>query len=323
MTSPPKRHSRRAASSSYTATYTMSPHASSLYYTSPYASSYTKPPTANSPYTPSPYVNMEKSYTYNQSTLATSKVFEGPSTYQSTPVDHKHDTVKTRKTFTKDTTVGTSASYATRNWNKTKAPGEGAKVYRPTLSPGPSLPERSRKTTNHGIPAGYSLRNWDPTEEPILLLGSVFDANSLGKWIYDWTKSNDGLLSSMTDLAGDLWLQLLKSTSKIKSVRPMRRGLPRHGKILTTFSLVSLLKVVSALPVDPEGNASSSSGQPGGLDLLGWPSACLGIVFAAAATFFSRPHSSSRIPGAMALIFNYLSLVASGDVTATPTVMWT
>ena len=38
-----------------------------------------------------------------------------------------------------------------------------------------------------GIPAGYSFKNWDPTEEPILLLGSVFDANSLGKWIYDWT----------------------------------------------------------------------------------------------------------------------------------------
>src|SRR5690349_8878367 len=38
----------------------------------------------------------------------------------------------------------------------------------------------------HKIPAGYSLKNWDPAEEPIMLLGSVFDANSLGKWIYDW-----------------------------------------------------------------------------------------------------------------------------------------
>lgn len=37
--------------------------------------------------------------------------------------------------------------------------------------------------TKHRIPKGYSLKNWDPTEEPILLLGSVFDANSLGKWI--------------------------------------------------------------------------------------------------------------------------------------------
>ena len=38
-----------------------------------------------------------------------------------------------------------------------------------------------------GIPAGYSFKNWDPREEPILLLGSVFDAYSLGKWIYDCT----------------------------------------------------------------------------------------------------------------------------------------
>ncbi|KAL2044136.1 hypothetical protein ABVK25_012439 [Lepraria finkii] len=39
----------------------------------------------------------------------------------------------------------------------------------------------------HNIPEGFSLKNWDPTEAPIKLLGSVFDANSLGKWIYDWT----------------------------------------------------------------------------------------------------------------------------------------
>lgn len=32
-----------------------------------------------------------------------------------------------------------------------------------------------------GIPAGYSIKNWDPTAEPVLLLGSVFDADSLGK----------------------------------------------------------------------------------------------------------------------------------------------
>jgi hypothetical protein len=28
------------------------------------------------------------------------------------------------------------------------------------------------------ILAGYSLQNWDPVEEPIMLLGSVFDVNS-------------------------------------------------------------------------------------------------------------------------------------------------
>jgi hypothetical protein len=35
----------------------------------------------------------------------------------------------------------------------------------------------------HRIPPGYSLKNWDPSEEPIMLLGSVFDVSNLGKWI--------------------------------------------------------------------------------------------------------------------------------------------
>jgi hypothetical protein len=33
----------------------------------------------------------------------------------------------------------------------------------------------------HRIPPGYSLKNWDPSEQPTMLLGSVFDANNLGK----------------------------------------------------------------------------------------------------------------------------------------------
>ena len=308
MTSSPKRHSRRASSTSYTPTYTSSPYAS--YYSS-------------SPYTSSPYVNTEKSYTYNQSTHPTPKSYERPTTYQSAPFEQKHHTVKPRKTFASDSEVGTSASYSVHNWNETKTPDEGASSHRSTLSPYPNVSERSQKSTSHtityNIPAGYSLRNWDPTEEPILLLGSVFDANSLGKWIYDWTVSNHWLSSPMTDVAGQLWLQLLKMTDKTKSVL---RGFSRHGNTLRTFALGSLLQVVSALPVDP-GENTGISGGPGGLDLLGWPSPCLGIIFAAAATFFSRPYSTSRIPGAMALIFNYLSLVASGDATATPAIMWT
>ena len=56
----------------------------------------------------------------------------------------------------------------------------------------PASKPAARKATDEdarraGIPAGFSTKNWDPTEEPITLLGSVFDANSLGKWIYDWT----------------------------------------------------------------------------------------------------------------------------------------
>ncbi len=67
-----------------------------------------------------------------------------------------------------------------------------------------------------GIPAGYSIKNWDPTESPILLLGSVFDANSLGKWIYDWTVFHHGAATPMSEVAGDLWLLLIKLAGKMK-----------------------------------------------------------------------------------------------------------
>lgn len=67
-----------------------------------------------------------------------------------------------------------------------------------------------------GIPKGYSLKNWDPTEEPILLLGSVFDANSLGKWIYDWTVYSRGASTPISEMAGALWLLLIELSHKIK-----------------------------------------------------------------------------------------------------------
>ncbi|KAJ6144892.1 hypothetical protein N7470_008787 [Penicillium chermesinum] len=54
-----------------------------------------------------------------------------------------------------------------------------------------------------GIPPGYSIKNWDPTEAPIILLGSVFDANSLGKWIYDWTVFHHGASTPMADRADE------------------------------------------------------------------------------------------------------------------------
>lgn len=56
-----------------------------------------------------------------------------------------------------------------------------------------STPKASEEDARRaGIPSGYSYESWDPTEEPIMLLGSVFDANSLGKWIYDWTVFYNG-----------------------------------------------------------------------------------------------------------------------------------
>ncbi|OBT85871.1 hypothetical protein VE02_06075 [Pseudogymnoascus sp. 03VT05] len=70
----------------------------------------------------------------------------------------------------------------------------------------------------HRIPPGYSLKNWDPSEEPILLLGSVFDANSLGKWIYDWTvyRHGVGVDSPIPDIASEMWLLLIQLVEKVK-----------------------------------------------------------------------------------------------------------
>lgn len=64
----------------------------------------------------------------------------------------------------------------------------------------------------HKIPQGYSMKNWDPEENPILLCGSVFDANSLGQWIYDWTVYHHGLAHPTSQMAGRLWVFMIQYT---------------------------------------------------------------------------------------------------------------
>lgn len=68
----------------------------------------------------------------------------------------------------------------------------------------------------HRIPPGYSLKNWNPLEEPIMLLGSVFDANNLGKWINDWTIYYHGPATALADMAGEIWRLLTELASKVK-----------------------------------------------------------------------------------------------------------
>ncbi|ORY61398.1 uncharacterized protein BCR38DRAFT_348494 [Pseudomassariella vexata] len=91
---------------------------------------------------------------------------------------------------------------------------------RPTSSHHKKAPSTAKATEadakKHRIPAGYSLKNWDPTEEPIVLLGSVFDSNSLGKWIYDWTVFHHGPATPISDMAGELWLLLIQLSGKVK-----------------------------------------------------------------------------------------------------------
>ncbi|KAK7535503.1 hypothetical protein IWX49DRAFT_61105 [Phyllosticta citricarpa] len=83
-------------------------------------------------------------------------------------------------------------------------------------SPPPKAVATEADARRAGIPAGFSFKNWDPNEEPILLLGSVFDANSLGKWIYDWTVFSHGATTPMSEIAGELWLLLIQLAGKIR-----------------------------------------------------------------------------------------------------------
>lgn len=94
---------------------------------------------------------------------------------------------------------------------------------RPVATPHKAPPAQRKAVQadaqKYGIPSGYSLKNWDPTEEPILLLGSVFDANSLGKWIYDWTVYSKGSSTPISEEAGELWLLLIQLAGKVKRAK--------------------------------------------------------------------------------------------------------
>ncbi len=101
--------------------------------------------------------------------------------------------------------------------------------------PSYSAPVATEEDAVHaGIPAGYSIKNWDPTERPIILLGSVFDANSLGKWIYDWTVYRYTASHPFADVAGELWLLLIKLAGKMKRAEeclPRIRNADSHDLI--------------------------------------------------------------------------------------------
>ena len=86
----------------------------------------------------------------------------------------------------------------------------------PTKPVAPPRPATAADAHKHKVPAGYCLKNWDPTEAPILLLGSVFDANSLGKWVYDWTVYANKAHSPLAEMAGELWLLLIQFAGKKK-----------------------------------------------------------------------------------------------------------
>ncbi|EHA49078.1 hypothetical protein MCOR07_008696 [Pyricularia oryzae] len=124
-------------------------------------------------------------------------------------------------------------SVSTPQRPQTTAPGSSSKHKRSSSRqhesfsrqppPPPPQDQKTRTATpedakKYQIPEGYSLSHWDPHETPIILAGSVFDANSLGKWIYDWVahvySGPEG--REMVGIAGELWLLLIQISGKIK-----------------------------------------------------------------------------------------------------------
>lgn len=100
-------------------------------------------------------------------------------------------------------------------------PKRPSTAKRPSSSHKKAAPPKTRTATEadarkHSIPPGYSLKNWDPDEDPLTLLGSVFDGNSLGKWIYDWTVYRHDAGTPIADMAGELWLLLIALSGKVK-----------------------------------------------------------------------------------------------------------
>ncbi|KAK4617983.1 hypothetical protein CLAFUW4_12493 [Fulvia fulva] len=153
-------------------------------------------------------------YTYTTATPRKQTYSSTPeSTYntpaQSTP-QRKSDYVPiyTAADSTKQSARPRRASYTTKPANPPPRPSTATKS-----PPAQATADDARRA---GIPAGYSYKNWDPTEEPILLLGSVFDANSLGKWIYDWTVFYYGPATPMSEVAGEMWLLLIQLAHKVK-----------------------------------------------------------------------------------------------------------
>lgn len=68
----------------------------------------------------------------------------------------------------------------------------------------------------HKIPLDYNLEKWDPDKRPIVFLGAVFDANSIGKWICEWTFHVYGRPTIEAEASGNLWFLLILLTSKLR-----------------------------------------------------------------------------------------------------------
>lgn len=118
-----------------------------------------------------------------------------------------------------------------------RSPQKPSKPPRTTSASGMDPETLRRKAAEAGIPTDYSLKNWDPNERPVILLGSVFDANSLGEWVFNWTKYHHGRTHDATKTAGGLWELLIELNSKLKRARDLFDAIkkPDNKEIVEEF----------------------------------------------------------------------------------------
>lgn len=78
----------------------------------------------------------------------------------------------------------------------------------------PASDDDARKA---GLRAGMDLKHWDRRERPLTLCDSVFDANSIGKYMYDWTMFAVGTGQNVAwlDSAGAMWKALIQLAGRM------------------------------------------------------------------------------------------------------------
>jgi hypothetical protein len=138
--------------------------------------------------------------------------------YRESPTDHRyHDQERVYEPAAQPSDPRPRrASFGAHHSSKPTQPQQPREPQRPRTATKEKREATAADAARHNIPAGFSYKFWDPSEEPILLLGSVFDADSLGKWIYDWSAFFYGAQSPLAEEAGDLWVLLINLSHKIK-----------------------------------------------------------------------------------------------------------
>lgn len=116
---------------------------------------------------------------------------------------------------------------------------EPRRVYSTKLAEKPTRRQATDEDANNlKTPEGYCLTHWDPTEEPFVVVGPVFDADSLGKWIYQWTVDMYDARSPMAEVSAEFWLLIIQLNGYIKIIKELWRTIPTRKDKANAESLI-------------------------------------------------------------------------------------